>query len=88
MAELIDSKSIVKKFGKNDKDTGSTAVQVALLTNRINHLAPHFEKHMKDHSGKRGLLKLIGQRKTLLKYLASQDADQYARVIKDLGLRK
>lgn len=88
MTELKDIQSIVKKFGKNEKDSGSSAVQVALLTKRINDLSPHFEKHVKDHSGKRGLLKMIGQRKTHLKYLASRDADKYAQVIKELGLRK
>lgn len=86
------SKKIVaefgKEFGSSDKDSGCIAVQVALITTRINNLAPHFEAHKHDYSGNRGLLKLIGQRKRLLAYLAKTDEKKYQAVIKKLGLRK
>lgn len=80
--------SLTKKFGKTEKDSGSVAVQVAILTERIKELGPHFEKNKKDHSGMRGLLKMIGRRKSLLKYLASTDEAKYQKVISELGLRK
>ncbi len=79
---------LVKKYGKTEKDTGSPEVQVALLTARIDGLKPHFESHKKDFSSNRGLLKMIGQRKSLLKYLSDRSPERYAEVIKDLGLRK
>jgi small subunit ribosomal protein S15 len=79
---------IVNKFGGNAKNSGSVEVQVAILTERINNLAPHFEKNSKDHSGKRGLMKMIGQRRTLLKYLAKTDEARYNKLIAELGLRK
>jgi small subunit ribosomal protein S15 len=80
--------SIVKKFGASDKNTGSTEVQIALLTEKIKALAPHFEKNKKDHSGMRGLMKIIGQRRSLLKHLSSTDEARYAKIISELGLRK
>jgi len=80
--------TIVKKFGANDKNTGSTEVQIALLTEKIKVLAPHFEKNKKDHSGMRGLMKIIGQRRSLLKHLSSTDEARYTKVISELGLRK
>jgi len=79
---------VAEKFGKNAKDTGSVAVQVALLTQRINTLAPHFESHAKDFAGKRGLMKMIGKRKGLLRYLQNRSEEQYQQLIKELGLRK
>ncbi len=79
---------ILKKFGKDPKDTGSPEVQVAYLTKRINELAPHFEAHKHDYHSKRGLLKLIGQRKGLLRYLQNKDQQRYEEVLKHLGLRK
>lgn len=86
------SKQIVaefgKEFGSSEKDSGCAAVQVALVTARINNLAPHFEKNKHDYSGNRGLLKLIGQRKRLLSYLQRTDAGKYQALIKKLGLRK
>lgn len=92
MITLEDSKKIVaefgKEFGSSDKDSGCAAVQVALITTRINNLAPHFSKHKHDYSGNRGLLKLIGQRKRLLAYMQMTDADKYQALIKKLGLRK
>ncbi len=79
---------LVKKFGTSAKDTGRTEVQVALLTERINTLAPHFAKNKKDHSGNRGLLKMIGQRKRLLAYLQKHNDAKYQALIKKLNLRK
>jgi small subunit ribosomal protein S15 len=89
MAVTVQKRAdLVKKFGTNAKDTGRTEVQVALLTERINTLAPHFAKNKKDHSGNRGLLKMIGQRKSLLKYLARTEEVRYQKLIKELELRK
>ena len=79
---------IAEKFGQRAANTGVTEVQIALLTERINDLATHFEKFKKDFHSKRGLLKMIGQRKSLLRYLASRDENRYKYVIKELGLRK
>ena len=92
MISLEQSKQVVaefgKEFGSSEKDSGCTAVQVALITARITNLAPHFAKNKHDYSGNRGLLKLIGQRKRLLAYIARTDADKYQALIKKLGLRK
>ena len=79
---------IVKANGRSAQDTGSPEVQVALLTARINELTPHFKTHAKDHHGRRGLLKLVNQRKRLLAYLKTKDADRYVALIGKLGLRK
>lgn len=79
---------IVSAHARSAADTGSTEVQVALLTDRINELTPHFKTHMKDHHGRRGLLKMVNQRKSLLSYLKSEDADRYIALIQKLGLRK
>lgn len=79
---------IVSKFGKDAKDTGSTEVQVALLTERINHLTEHLREHKKDHHSRRGLLKLVGKRRRLLDYHKSRDLDGYRKLIQDLGLRR
>jgi len=76
------------KFGKGPTDTGSSSVQVALLTARINDLMNHFAKNKKDHHSNRGLLKMIGQRKSLLKYVQTKDETKYQSLIQDLGLRK
>ncbi|RLA65852.1 MAG: 30S ribosomal protein S15 [Epsilonproteobacteria bacterium] len=83
-----DTALLTKQYGKNEKDSGSTPVQIAILTKRINNLMPHFEKHIHDYHSNRGLLKLIGQRRSLLKYYAKTDADKYGDFIKSLGLRK
>ena len=92
MITVTESKKIVaefgKEFGSSEKDSGCTAVQVALITTRINNLAPHFAADKHDYSGNRGLLKLIGQRKRLLSYLAKTDDKKYQSLIKKLGLRK
>jgi small subunit ribosomal protein S15 len=79
---------IVAKHGKDATDTGSTEVQVALLTTRINHLTEHLREHKKDHHSRRGLLMLVGQRRRLLKYLQKKDLDRYRALIKELGLRR
>ena len=81
-------KEIGTEFGNGPTDTGSTAVQVALLTTRINNLAPHFEKNKHDYHSNRGLLKMIGQRKRLLSYLQLNDEAKYQKLIKKLNLRK
>jgi len=83
-----NKKEIVGKFGKHEKDTGSPEVQVALLTNRITYLTDHFKSHKKDHHSRRGLLKMVGQRKSLLKYLKKKDIERYRAVISELGIRK
>ncbi|MFP6598320.1 MAG: 30S ribosomal protein S15 [Candidatus Hydrogenedentota bacterium] len=79
---------IAKTFGKSDTDTGSPEVQVALLTENINNLNEHFKKHKKDHAGRRGLLKMVGQRRNFLNYIRSEDVDRYRAIVKELGLRK
>jgi small subunit ribosomal protein S15 len=79
---------IVKTHARSPSDTGSPEVQVALLTARINELTPHFKLHKKDHHGRRGLLKMVNQRKRLLSYLKDRDAERYTALIGQLGLRK
>ncbi len=79
---------IIEDFRLHDQDTGSSEVQVALLTQRINELTEHFKVHNKDHHGRRGLLKLVGRRRRLLAYLKEKDVDRYRKTIERLGLRK
>ncbi len=79
---------VIKANARGAADTGSPEVQVALLTARINELTPHFKSHAKDHHGRRGLLKMVNQRKRLLSYLKDKDADRYTALIQKLGLRK
>lgn len=79
---------IIKNFGKNAKDTGSVQVKVAILTERINNLSGHFEKNKHDYSSKRGLMQMIGQRKSYLSYLQKQDDKAYLDLISKLNLRK
>lgn len=81
-------KEIIDRFKLHEKDTGSAEVQVAILSNRINYLTDHFKVHKKDHHSRRGLLKLVGQRRRLLNYLRKTDVQRYQNVIKELGLRK
>ena len=89
MALSKDEKTeIIGKFKTHDKDTGSPEVQVAILSNRINYLTEHFRTHVKDHHSRRGLLKLVGQRRRMLQYLKSKDAEKYKSVISQLGIRK
>jgi small subunit ribosomal protein S15 len=79
---------IIKKFGKTEKDTGIPEVQIALLTARINDLAPHFEKFSADHHSRVGLLKMVGKRRRLLDYLMEKNIERYRKVIADLQIRK
>lgn len=85
---LKTNQEIIDQFGKNATDTGHTEVQVAVLTNRINYLTDHFRKNPKDHHGRRGLLKLVGKRRRLLRYLDNCDPRRYRKIIEDLGLRR
>ncbi len=79
---------LIKEYGKSGNDTGSTEVQVALLTKRIDDLTGHLKEHKKDHHTRRGLLMLVGKRKRLLQYLENQDVERYRSLIDKLGLRK
>ncbi len=81
-------KAIIEKFRQHESDTGSPEVQVALLTERITYLTEHFKEHKKDHHSRRGLLKLVGQRRRLLDYLKAKNFDRYRNLIRELGLRK
>jgi small subunit ribosomal protein S15 len=83
-----ESASIVTKFGKNEKDSGASEVQIALLTERINHLTEHCKQFKKDKSSQRGLLILVGKRRRMLKYIQRTNLDKYRSLIKELGLRK
>ena len=79
---------IIGNYRTHDSDTGSPEVQVAILSDRINYLTEHFKIHAKDHHSRRGLLKLVGQRRRLLDYLKSKDSNRYAELIRRLGIRK
>jgi len=81
-------KEIIAKFGAHENDTGSPEVQIALLSHRIAYLTEHFKSHKKDHHSRRGLLKLVGQRRRMLNYLKSKSVERYRAVIKELGIRK
>jgi len=81
-------RDIIDRFKLSENDTGSSEVQIALLSNRIKYLTEHFKVHAKDHHSRRGLLKLVGQRRRLLKYLKNKDVERYRNVIKELGIRK
>jgi small subunit ribosomal protein S15 len=83
-----DKQEIIDKYRIHEKDTGSSNVQIALLTKRINDLTSHFKLHPKDHHSRRGLLKLVGQRRRLLNYLNRRDPNEYKTLIQGLGLRK
>lgn len=80
--------TLIGSYRNHDTDTGSPEVQVALLSERITYLTEHFKTHAKDHHSRRGLLKLVGQRRRLLDYLKSKDTERYAELIKRLGIRK
>jgi small subunit ribosomal protein S15 len=84
----IRKQEIISKFAQGQADTGSPEVQIALLTERITHLTEHFKTHAKDHHSRRGLLKLVGQRRRLLDYLKSKNVDRYRKLIDTLGIRK
>ena len=81
-------KEIIEKFKLHTKDTGSPEVQIALLSNRITYLTDHFKTHKKDHHSRRGLLKLVGQRRKLLNYVKRCDVNRYQSIIKELGIRR
>ena len=84
----IDTQAIIKEYQKDASDTGSADVQIALLTARIRHLTEHFKTHKKDHHSRRGLLRLVSQRKKLLSYVKSNDINSYANLISRSGIRK
>ncbi|MGE5402042.1 MAG: 30S ribosomal protein S15 [Ignavibacteriales bacterium] len=79
---------LIKKYGKNEKDSGTAEVQIAILTRRINDLTGHFSEHKKDHHSRRGLMMLVGKRRRLLDYLAAKDINRYRTIIKELNIRK
>lgn len=83
-----EKEQIIDQFRIHEKDTGSSHVQIALLTKRINDLTDHFKVHPKDHHSRRGLLKMVGQRRRLLNYLKMREPKQYKTLIQELGLRK
>lgn len=83
----IEKEQIIEKYRLHEGDVGSTPVQVALLTARINHLRDHFDQHKHDHHSRRGLLKMVGRRRRLLEYLKRTDLERYRELIADLGLR-
>ena len=83
----IDRDAVIEKYRTHENDRGSTRVQIALLTARINYLTDHFRAHKKDHHSRRGLLKMVGRRKRLLDYLRQNDVEEYRALIADLGLR-
>ena len=86
--EKINKKEIIAQFGKNENDTGSAEVQIALLTERINELTAHLKIHTHDNHSRRGLLKMVGKRRNLLNYLAKTDVQRYRDIVEKLGLRK
>ncbi len=83
-----ETKQITEKYGKSGSDTGSSKVQIALLTERLGRLNEHFKTHKHDNHSRRGLLLMVGQRKRMLRYLHSRDAEGYRSLIADLGIRK
>ena len=83
----FDNTTALQTYKVHDKDTGSTRVQVALLTERINYLTEHFRTHKKDHHGRRGLLKMVGNRRRLLNYMKRTDIEGYRQLVQELGLR-
>lgn len=85
---IITKKETILKYGKNDKDSGNTEVQVALLTHQINHLQLHFSQHKKDHSSRRGLLNMVSKRRKLLNYLKQKNISRYSILIENLHLRR
>ena len=85
---MINKQAVIEKYGRTPNDTGSTEVQIALLTERISHLTEHLKSHQKDHHSRRGLLKMVGQRRGLLAYLKKVDIERYRALIEKLGLRK
>jgi len=86
--DTVNKQEIIEEYKMSENDTGSPEVQVAILTARINYLNEHLKVHKKDHHSRRGLLKMVGQRRGLLKYLAKKDVERYRTLISKLGLRK
>ena len=86
--DATQKREIIDRFRQHESDTGSTEVQVAILSERISYLTDHFKTHAKDHHSRRGLIKLVGQRRRLLNYLKNKDIDRYRTLIEQLGLRK
>jgi small subunit ribosomal protein S15 len=86
--EAIDAEAIIAEHRQHDSDTGSPEVQIALLTARISHLTEHLKTHNKDHHSRAGLLKLVGRRRKLLRYLQDNDVERYRAIIAKLGLRR
>ncbi|NLK97011.1 30S ribosomal protein S15 [Defluviitalea saccharophila] len=86
--DKVRKQEIIAKYGRTESDTGSPEVQIALLTERINHLTEHLRTHKKDHHSRRGLLKMVGQRRGLLNYLIKKDIERYRTIIEELGIRK
>jgi small subunit ribosomal protein S15 len=86
--DTAKKKEIIGKFATHEGDTGSPEVQIALISDRITYLTEHFQTHAKDHHSRRGLLKLVGQRRSLLQYLRKKDINRYRTVIQTLGIRK
>ncbi|WP_420825502.1 30S ribosomal protein S15 [Thermanaerosceptrum fracticalcis] len=86
--EQTRKNEIISKYRVHENDTGSPEVQIALLTERINYLTEHLQKHKKDHHSRRGLLKMVGQRRGLLNYLKEKDLDRYRSIIESLGIRR
>jgi small subunit ribosomal protein S15 len=84
----VAKNEIIEKFKVHPTDTGSSEVQIALITDRIKYLTEHFKIHKKDHHSRQGLLKLVGQRRSLLDYLKKKDVNKYRTMLKELGLRK
>jgi small subunit ribosomal protein S15 len=84
----VKKNEIIEKFKIHASDTGSSTVQIALLTDRIQYLTEHFKTHVKDHHSRQGLLKLVGQRRSLLDYLKRKDVNKYRTLIQELGIRK
>lgn len=83
-----EKQGLIKKYGKNEKDSGTAEVQIAILTLRINHLTSHFTNHKKDHASRRGLLQMVGKRRRLLDYLKTKEIERYRTIIKELKIRK
>ena len=83
-----DKAELAAKFGKDERDTGATQVQIAMLTRRINHLTDHLREHKHDHHSRRGLLMLVGRRRRFLNYLQKEDLEGYRSLIRELGLRR
>jgi small subunit ribosomal protein S15 len=88
LPEKMEKTDVITQFRTHGTDTGSPEVQIALLSNRITYLTEHFKTHAKDHHSRRGLLKLVGQRRRLLDYLKSTDVERYRTIIEKLGIRK